>query len=231
MTNIAEDIYTITSVLSKKSIELDLTTPFVLNSAATIINVPFEDITIKNSIGTIVAEIKKEELLTIVEDPDTYYFVNLVDILFEPLVVEGYKYSKLYPLRELADDEYGLKNGMVVTGKDVIVNVSGYELLKTEVDVNKVVNYTNGNYVKRLDDDFTYYNEQIINGSDIYTIIKLDNVSIERGSLILEEYNNNSGEDYTSTPEDERRFLNVNTEDTPMYVIVDEDNPNNYLQE
>ena len=51
MTNIAEDVYTIISKESKKSIQIDLTTPFVLNSSSTLINVPFEDILIKNSIG------------------------------------------------------------------------------------------------------------------------------------------------------------------------------------
>lgn len=230
MTNIAEDIYTITSKDSKKSLELDLTTPFVLNSAATIINVPFEDIIIKNSIGAVITEIKKEELLTIVEDTDTHYFINLVDILFDPLIVTGYKYSKLYPLRELEDNEYGLKNGKVITGKDVIVEVIGYELLKTEVDVNKVVNYTNGNYIKRLDDDFTYYHEQIIDSDNISTVIKLDNVSIERGSLVLREYFG-EGESYNSTSEDNRRYLNVGTEEAPNYIIIDEANSNIFIQE
>ena len=67
MTNIAEDVYTIISKESKKSIQIDLTTPFVLNSSSTLINVPFEDILIKNSIGEVVEEVKKETLLSIKE--------------------------------------------------------------------------------------------------------------------------------------------------------------------
>ena len=62
MTNIAEDIYTIISKESKKSVQIDLTTPFVLNSSSTLINVPFEDILIKNSIGEVIEEIKKDYL-------------------------------------------------------------------------------------------------------------------------------------------------------------------------
>ena len=64
MEDIAEDIYTIMCEESKKSLQLDLTTPFVMNSVATIINVPYENISIKNSIGKVVAE---KELLKIVK--------------------------------------------------------------------------------------------------------------------------------------------------------------------
>lgn len=229
-TYIAEDIYTIIGKESKKSIQLDLSTPFVVNSAATIINVGYEDIVIKDSIGKIIEEIKKEDLLTITEDSETFYFLNLVDILFDPIIVEGFTYSKLYPLKELGDTEYGLVNGRVVTGGGVVINIKGYELLRTVVDINKVVNYTNGNYIKRLDDDFTYYNEQIIDTDVINTIIKLNNMSIEKGSLILEEYYG-EGESYTSTPTDTRRYLNAGSTDSPNYVIVDADNTDEFLQE
>ena len=40
MTDIAEDIYTIICNDSKKSLQIDLTTPFVMNSVSTILNVP-----------------------------------------------------------------------------------------------------------------------------------------------------------------------------------------------
>lgn len=228
--NIAEDIYTITGSESKQSLRLDLTTPFVLNSAATIINVNFEDIVIKNSIGEIVAEIKKEDLLYIEDNETKSYFLNLVNILFDPIEVEGYVYSKLYPLKELEDNEYGLLNGKIITGKDVIVTIKGYELLKSTVDVNKVVNYYNGNYIKRLDDNFTYYHEQYHSTDDLRSIIKLDSVAIEKGSLYLEEYLED-GETYTSTPTNNTKFLNVNTNENPKYIITDETNPDKYLQE
>lgn len=230
MENIAEDIYTITGKESKKSLQLDLTTPFIFNSAATIINVAYEDIIIKNSIGEIVAEIKKEELLKIEEDSTIDYFLNLVDILFDPIEIEGYVYAKLYPLKELADNEYGLLDGKIITGKDVIVTMKGYELLKSVVDVNKVVNYYNGNYIKRLDDNFTYYHEQYYSTNDLKSVIKLDNVAIEKGSLYLEEYLED-GEQYTSDTTNNTKFLNVNTKENPKYIITDETNPDEYLQE
>lgn len=230
MTNIAEDIYTITGSQSKKSLKLDLTTPFVINSSATIINVSFEDIVIKNSIGEIVAEIKKEELLKIEDEDSTSYFLNLVDILFDPIEIEGFTYSKLYPLKELNDNEYGLVDGKIVTGKDVIVTIKGYELLKSIVDINKVVNYYNGNYIKRLDDNFTYYHEQYHSTDDLRSVIKLDSVAIEKGSLYLEEYLQD-GETYTSIPTNNTKFLNVNTNENPKYIITDETNPDEYLQE
>ena len=232
MEDIAEDIYTIMCEESKKSLQLDLTTPFVMNSVATIINVPYENISIKNSIGKVVAEIKKEDLLTITETNEQsekihYYFLNLVDILFEPIEVKGYTYSKLYPLKELERNEYGLYKGKIITGKDVLVKIKGIELIKTEIDVVKVVNYTNGNYLKRTDENFTYYSEQIIGDEDLKNIVKLTNTSIEKGSLIIEEHYEN-GEDYTSTPTSKLRYINVNTTEDPAYLEVDIDT---YLQE
>ena len=232
MEDIAEDIYTIMCEESKKSLQLDLTTPFVMNSVATIINVPYENISIKNSIGKVVAKIKKEDLLTITETNEQsekihYYFLNLVDILFDPIEVKGYTYSKLYPLKELERNEYGLYKGKIITGKDVLVKIKGIELIKTEVDVVKVVNYTNGNYLKRTDENFTYYSEQIIGDEDLKNIVKLTNTSIEKGSLIIEEHYEN-GEDYTSTPTSKLRYINVNTTEDPAYLEVDIDT---YLQE
>ena len=232
MEDIAEDIYTIMCEESKKSLQLDLTTPFVMNSVATIINVPYENISIKNSIGKVVAEIKKEDLLTITETNEQsekihYYFLNLVDILFDPIEVKGYTYSKLYPLKELERNEYGLYKGKIITGKDVLVKIKGIELIKTEIDVVKVVNYMNGNYLKRTDENFTYYSEQIIGDEDLKNIVKLTNTSIEKGSLIIEEHYEN-GEDYTSTPTSKLRYINVNTTEDPAYLEVDIDT---YLQE
>ena len=232
MEDIAEDIYTIMCEESKKSLQLDLTTPFVMNSVATIINVPYENISIKNSIGKVVAKIKKEDLLTITETNEQsekihYYFLNLVDILFDPIEVKGYTYSKLYPLKELERNEYGLYKGKIITGKDVLVKIKGIELIKTEVDVVKVVNYTNGNYLKRTDENFTYYSEQIIGDEDLKNIVKLTNTSIEKGSLIIEEHYEN-GENYTSTPTNKLRYINVNTTEDPAYLEVDIDT---YLQE
>ncbi len=232
MEDIAEDIYTIMCEESKKSLQLDLTTPFVMNSVATIINVPYENISIKNSIGKVVAEIKKEDLLTITETNEQsekihYYFLNLVDILFDPIEVKGYTYSKLYPLKELERNEYGLYKGKIITGKDVLVKIKGIELIKTEIDVVKVVNYTNGNYLKRTDENFTYYSEQIIGDEDLKNIVKLHNTSIEKGSLIIEEHYEN-GENYTSTPTNKLRYINVNTTEDPAYLEVDIDT---YLQE
>lgn len=232
MTDIAEDVYIIICKESKRSLQIDLTTPFVLNSVATIINVPNEDIIIKNSIGEIVEEIDKKDLLTITEKNETgidvtYYFLNLVDILFDPIEIEGYTYSKLYPLKELEEKEYGLSKGKIITGKDVIVKIKGYELIKNEVDIVKVVNYTNGNYIKRVDKDFTYYSEQILGNIDLKNIVKLNNNSIEKGSIVIEEYYEN-GENYTSNPTNNLKYLNVNTTENPSYLEVD---INTYLQE
>ena len=117
--------------------------------------------------------------------------------------------------------------GKIITGKDVLVKIKGIELIKTEIDVVKVVNYTNGNYLKRTDENFTYYSEQIIGDEDLKNIVKLTNTSIEKGSLIIKEHYEN-GEDYTSTPTSKLRYINVNTTEDPAYLEVDIDT---YLQE
>lgn len=234
--DIMEDIYTLICKDSKKSLQIDLTTPYILNSLSSIINVPYENIIIKNSIGEVIVEIDKKDLLTIIEKDNvgediTYYFLNLVDILFDPIEVVGYTYSKLYPLKELEEKEYGLLQGKIVTGKDVIVDVKGYELIITEVDVVRVVNYSNGNYFKRVDENFTYYSEQILGDDVLKNVVKLNNVAIEKGSILIEEYYEN-GETYTSTPTSNLRYINVNTIQEPNYVQVDQDSQTEtYLQE
>lgn len=228
--NIAEDIYTIIGKDSKKSLSLDLTTPFILNSAAAILNVDFEDIIIKNSIGEIIEEVKKEDLLTIEEEEVTFYFLNLVDVLFDPIIVEGYTYSKLYPLKELEETEYGLLDGKIVTGNSTIVTIKGYELLKDVIDINRAVNYFNGNYIRRHDINFTYHNEQFEDNNVLKSVIKLENVSVEQGSLYLEEYLP-EGENYSSESINNNRYINVNTLENPQYIIPDETYNDEYLQE
>lgn len=234
--DITEDVYTLICKDSKKSIQIDLTTPYILNSQSAIINVPYENIIIKNSIGELIIEVDKKELLTI-EEKDivgadiTYYFLNLVDILFDPIEVVGYTYSKLFPLKELEDNEYGLLQGKIITGKDVIVDIKGYELIMTEVDVVRVVNYSNGNYFKRVDENFTYYSEQILGDDVLKNVVKLNNVAIEKGSILIEEYYED-GESYTSTPTSNIRFINVNTTVDPNYIQVESDSQTEtYLQE
>lgn len=230
--DIPEDTYLIVSKDSRKSLQIDLTTPFILNSSSTIINVPYEDIIIRDSLGEVVYKEDKDNLLTIEElneigESTKYYFINLVDILFEPIEVEGYTYNKLYPLVALGDKEYGLERGRIITGKDILVNIKGKELIKTEVEVIKVVNYINGNYFKRIDDNFTYYDEQTIGDVALQNIVKLNNVSIEKGSIQIEEYYEDKTR-YTSNPSSSFKFINVNTEEDPAYLDVDD---NTYLQE
>lgn len=234
-----EDVYKIISEVSKKSIDIDVTTPFSKNSSNMLINVPFENIIIKNSIGELVKYIKKEDLYTLTEkefdfknsEEITLYFVNLLNILYEPILVENFTPSYLYPIKELAENEYGLKDGKIVTIKDKILNIKGYELISNKVDCIKTVNYKNGNHIKRLDDSFTYYHEQIEQISEPKTIIKLDKVSIEKGTLNIYEYLDGLGEQYESEGTSTIRYLNVGTTIEPKYIQTDESDLNIYLQE
>ena len=71
------------------------------------------------------------------------------------------------------------------------------------------------------------YEGTIFIQSMCFSIIKLDNVSIERGSLYLEEYISGS-EQYESVESTNLKYLNVNTESDPKYLETETDQ---YLQE
>lgn len=191
---VKEDIYYITSKDSRKSISIDLTTPYTKNSSTTLIAVPNEDIEIKNSIGELIHTIQKENLLTIVDNEITYYFINLINILFsEPEVnyidylgnTTKQSYSLLYPLKNLDSNEYGLIRGKVVSNTYSILKVKSKEVLKTTVDTVKVVNRTNRNFLKRLDSDITYFESQFESNEDGRNVIKLQTVAVEQGSLSI----------------------------------------------
>lgn len=181
--NVKEDVYTIISKDTRKYLTLDLTTPFIKNSSAALIQVPNEDILIRDSLGNTLVTITKDKLLQL----DDIYFLNLVGTLYTPLLVSGLVYSPYYPIKELNDGEYALLEGKIVATSGVLFDVQGYELLRSEVNCTRVVNYTNGNYIKRLDDSYTYYHEQELDVSEPVTVLKLDSVSIAKGSLVIED--------------------------------------------
>lgn len=189
-TSVKEDVYTLVSSDTKKYVHIDITTPFIKNSSAAIIQVPNEDIIIRNSIGQDILKVDKSKL--IYNKTIDLYFLSLVGILFKPLSVEGLTYSTLYPIKELDDNEFALNNGKIVCNGGTIINYSGYEFIKTNVSFNKVVNYTNGNYLKRTDTAYTYHHEQVLDEYTPVTVLKLDNVSIERGSIQIEDISLNS---------------------------------------
>lgn len=223
---VKEDIYKIVTE-SKLSIDIDLTTPFVKNSSATLIAVPYEDLYIKNSIGELVRKVSKESLVVY----SNLYFLNLVNILFEPIKVKGFQYSTLYPIAELSEGEYGLLDGKILTSGEKILEVEGYELLESVIKHSKIVSYENGNYIKRLDDNFNYYHQQIEQSDVLKTVIKLDKVSIQKGTLELYEYTDGLNETYISDTSSNKKYLNVGTNESPIYILTDEDDLNTYLQE
>ena len=229
-----EDIYKIVSKETKKSLNIDLTTPFTSNSINTIIQVPKEDIYIYDSLNNIVATVDKKSLLVIKETSngveEEYYFLNLVDILFLEPIVGDLKLNKLYPLIALSEGEYGLQDGQLDVNSSTIVKFKGCEILKTSVDIVKVINYTNNNYIKRVEEGFTYYEEQYEDHYDLQTTIKLKSASIEKGSVVIEEFYGDI-KDYISEPLQLHRLLNVNTVEEPKYLKVDADNDNKLLKE
>lgn len=227
--NVKEDVYTIIS--QNKSLTLDLTTPYLKSSIGALIAVPFSDILIKDSIGVTIKEILKEDLHSIKDKEETYYFLNLIGILYKEISIKNFKHSPLYPIQELNDFEYGLFDGKIKTLGDQILSVDGFELIETVVNHSKVISYQNGNYIKRLDENFTYFHEQIEQADIAQTIIKLDKVSIEKGSLQIFEYTDGLGENYQNSTSDNVKYINIGSPTEPNFIIQDENDLNIYLQE
>ena len=150
-------------------------------------------------------------------------------MFLEPIVGD-LKLNKLYPLIALSEGEYGLQDGQLDVNSSTIVKFKGYEILKTSVDIVKVINYTNNNYIKRVEEGFTYYEEQYEDHYDLQTTIKLKSASIEKGSVVIEEFYGDI-KDYISEPLQLHRLLNVNTVEEPKYLKVDADNDNKLLKE
>ena len=227
-----EGMYKIVGKTTRKSVDIDLTTPFTSNSINTIIQVPYEDIIIYDSLNNEISTILKKDLLLIEEInnglEESTYFINLVDLLFEPPIIEDLKLNKLFPIEALKDGEYGLSNGYIEVNSNTVLKYKGYELIKTEVPVVKTVNYTNNNFIKRVEDGFTYYEEQYEDYYELKNVIKLKNASIEKGSILIEEFYGDIN-DYISEPLHLQRLINVSTKEDPTYVKVDEDD--NLLKE
>lgn len=229
-----EDFYTITSKLTKKTVELDLNTPFSKNSVNMIIQVPNEDIVITNSLNEVVRLIKREELLSLKEVEYgieiVSYFINLVDVLFDKPSVSSLSYNKLYPLVALEEGEFGLKDGKIVVKSNPVVSYKGFEMLITEVEVGRFVSYTNGNYMKRVEEGFTYYEEQFEDNYNLKTTVKLKSSSIAKGSLVIEEFYGDIN-DYSSTPKNREKLLNINTREQPILLGVDEEDDLKVIKE
>lgn len=204
-----EDTYKFIATDSKRYIELDINSNFITDSSTAILQVPNEDIKLVDSLGNLIHEFKKDSHLQLSNNLDeTVYFISLLNILYEPPVIEGFVTNDLFPLKANDSNEFGLEDGKLILGKGSIVSVKGYKIIKTKINTKLEISYQNGNTWERLDTLYSYYNEQIDSKNKETNIIKLDHRSIEKGSLKIYEYN---------------EYESIGNEDNEYFIYYQED--------
>lgn len=185
-----EDKYKLVARVSKKSIEINITSSFSLNSSNTIFEVPDEDILLVSSLGEVIREYKKEDHYIIYDESSdtTINFISLAESVYQPPTIKDYTFNPLYPIQALSKDEFSISDGYVILGSGSIVSYDGYKVYKTKINKSLNVSYQNGNTWERLDPLYTYQHRQIDHSVKEKNIIKLDHISIEKGSLKIYEY-------------------------------------------
>lgn len=182
---VKEDTYKIVSKNTGRYVLKNVSKQFIENSHEFLYQVPNDDLIIKNSLGVEILTVSKENLLEI----DGVYFINMLNIFSNEPKVDGYSLNPLYPLVALEDDEYALEGGKIILGKGTVAIYTGYKTIKTKVPTKLTVSYQNGNIWERQGTLYTYHHEQIEKTNREASIIKLDHVCIEKGSLTIYEYN------------------------------------------
>lgn len=190
-----EDTYRLVAQETKRYIEYDVSSSFLNTAQSTIIQVPYEDITLLDSLGNVIKVFEKKEMYSIVEGELTYYFISLSSTLYQPTEVTGYTFNPMYPLVALESNEYSLEDNRLISGSNNIVTISGFKLNKISIEKKLVVSYQNGNIWERTVPLYTYHHTQLDRDNIEKTVIKLDHRSIEKGTLALYEYDSYSSED------------------------------------
>ena len=221
-----EDTYRLVSQNTKRYIEYDISSSFLNTAQSTIIQVPYEDINLSDSLGNIIEVFNKEDLYSIVEGEVTYYFISLAKTLYQITEVTGYEFNPMYPLVALESKEYSLEDNKLVLGSNNIVTISGFKLNKINIEKKLVVSYQNGNIWERTNPLYTYHHTQLDRDNIEKTVIKLDHRSIEKGTLALYEYDNYSSVDSKLT------LLTVtNRGVTPTEYLTEETSSNVFIGE
>ena len=222
----AEGFYRI--VTKGASLLLDLTTNFLDNSSSLTIIVPKEDIKIINEVDEVLYLIKKESLNTFEVDNTTYYYLNLVETLYEPFVIEGCTLNTLYPIVELETNEYAVEDGVLIINNVLENTASFYKTSAVKSDYSKHVSYLNGNFLKRETPEYTITSTtDVINSTNV---IKLNNTFIKKGSITFKEIKDTDSEKYNANLNPEVRFLNIGTEEEPLYLKPDDVNEIDYIE-
>ena len=222
-----EDTYKIVAKESKRYLELDITSNFIQDSSSAILQVPYEDIVILNSLGEAIKEFDKDSLIFLGKEDEKVFFISLLDVLYIPPSIENYTCNPLFPLEANATNQFGLDNGRIILGRGSIVTVNGFKIIKNKINTKLDVSYQNGNIWERLDTLYTYHNEQIDRQNKETTVIKLDHRSIEKGSLKIFEYS-----EYDTIGNEENVYISTaNSYIKENGYLTEEKNSNIYIKE
>lgn len=215
-----EDVYTISSTTSK--LELDVTCPFIKNSLNTIIIVPEENIRIHNIIGTFEKIILKENLLKKKINNIDYFYVDLIGILYKEIKIKNKKLNNFYPILPLQIDEFALQDGNLISDSSIL-DVDVFKIVKRELTTVKNISYENGNYLNTPTENYSYYKSQVDISENTRNVLKLDCVSIEKGTVKIYNVTDDNNSEIPNT-ESEDKYINVGTEQNPVLLLVDNNN-------
>ena len=222
-----EDTYKFVAKDSKRYLELDITSNFIQDSSSAILQVPYEDIVLFNSLGDIVKEFNKDTHLSLGKEDEQVFFISLLDLLYSPPTIANFKCNPLFPLEANTQNQFGLDNGKIILGRGSIVTISGFKIIKNKINTKLDVSYQNGNIWERLDTLYTYHNEQIDRQDKETTVIKLDHRSVEKGSLKIFEYS-----EYDTIGNEENVYISTaNSYIKENGYLTEEKNSNIYIKE
>jgi len=210
------------------SLILDLSTPYTYNTSSTILFVPDSPVRIFNEINQELFAIKKEDLKSIVYGGSEYKYLDLTDYLYNKIIVEGFVSTVLGEYTEIQSNEFVLIDGVLLFKGEAVVTC--YELVKNLSAYTPVISYTNGNYLKRISSEFTTFNNETTVGSTETTAIKLNNIFIKKGTLVLEDLPSADTETYTPSLIPDINYLNIGTTENPLYLNPDDTDSNIYLE-
>lgn len=210
------------------SLILDLNTPYTYNTSSTILFVPDGPVRIFNELNQELFAIRKEDLKAVVYAGSEYKYLDLTDYLYNKIIVEGFVSTVLGEYTEIQTNEFVLIDGVLLFKGEA--EVKCHELVKTIATYTPVISYTNGNYLKRMTSEFTTYNNETTVGSTESTAIKLNNIFIKKGTLVLEDLPSADTETYTPNLTPDINYLNIGTTEDPLYLNPDDTDSNIYLE-
>lgn len=180
---VPEGLYTVETI--NLSLKVDCYTPYLTDTSAATVFVPYEDVIIRDQTKNIVKYIKKEELFTVKDlSNKDVYFISLIGTLYKDIEIQDLTLDYLYPLKPIGENKYAIEDSKIITNKSTVLVTKGAKLIKNIVLVDKVVNYTNGNFIQ-VDKNVlpSYFKDKITTSTQV---VNLSKIGILKGSIDIQ---------------------------------------------